>query len=100
MEQAIEERGHRGRVAEELPPVINRTVRREQGGRPLVAAHDDLKQVFGGGVRELPHAEVINDEQGNAGELGKELLAGAVEGRVGQLLEEEVRLAVKDAVSL
>ncbi len=51
MEQAVEQRGDGGGVAEELSPVVDRPVRGEQRRRPLVAAHDQLEQVFGGGVR-------------------------------------------------
>jgi hypothetical protein len=30
----------------------------------LVATHDDLQQIFGSGVREFAHAEVVDDESG------------------------------------
>ena len=56
MEQAVEQRGDGGGVSEELSPVVDRPVRGEQRRGPLVAAHDQLEQVFGGGVRQLSHA--------------------------------------------
>ena len=75
-------------------------VRGEQRRGPLVAAHDQLEQVFGGGVRQLSHAEVVDDEQGHAGQLGQVGLAGVGEGGLGELLEEGVGLAIDDAVAL
>ena len=64
MEQAIEQRRDGGGVAEQLPPVFDRSVRGEDRGGPLVAAHDQLEQVLGRGVGQLAHAEVVDDEQG------------------------------------
>ena len=49
---------------------------------------------------ELPHSEVIDDEQRNAGEIGHVLLAALVERGVDQLLDEHVGLAVVDLVAL
>ena len=66
----------------------------------FVAAHDELQQILGGGVRQLAHAEVVDDQQRDGGEIGEVLLAGAVERGVGDLLEQRVRLAVEDAVAL
>ena len=100
MEQAVEERGDGRGVAEELPPVLDGTIRGEDRGGPLVAAHDELEEVLGGGVGQLPHAEVVDDEQGDAGQLGEVGLAGVGEGGLGELFEEGVGLAVEDAVSL
>ena len=68
--------------------------------RALVAAHDQLEQILGGGVRQLAHAEVVDDEQRDGRELGEVVLARAVERRVGELLEQRVRLAVEDAIAL
>jgi len=48
-----------GAVAEQLTPVINGPVRRDERTDPLIAAHDDLQQFLRGGERQLPHAEVI-----------------------------------------
>ena len=62
MQQTIEERGDGGRVAEELAPVIDGTIRRQQCRRAFVATHDQLKEICRGGVRQLAHAEVIDDQ--------------------------------------
>jgi hypothetical protein len=50
-------------------------------------------------MRQLAHAEVVDDEQLHRGQIGQVVLAGAVEGRVRDLLDEGVRLAVDDAVA-
>ena len=70
MQQPIEQRGDGGGVAEQLAPVINRTVRCQYRGRALVAAHDDLQEIFGGRVRQFAHAEIVDDEQRDGGEIG------------------------------
>jgi hypothetical protein len=62
MQQAIEERGDGGRVSEEFAPIIHRTVRRQQRRCAFIAAHDQLEEIFGRRVRELAHAEVIDDQ--------------------------------------
>ena len=43
-----------------FPPVLHGTVRGQHGAGPLVAAHDDLQQFFGGGERQLTHAQIID----------------------------------------
>src|SRR5213594_4008214 len=100
VEEAIEERADGGDVTEELAPVLDRPVRAEQRAHPLVAAHDQLEEILGRGGRELPHAQVIDDEEGDSRELGHALAAGARERGVGELLEEAVRLAVQHAMAL
>ena len=90
MEEAIEEGRHGRGVAEQLPPVVHGTIRREQRGRPFVAAHDELEEVLGGGVGEPAHAEVIDDEERHGGQLGEVCLAGVGEGGLGEFLEQDV----------
>src|SRR2546423_4886471 len=86
VEEAIEERADGGDIAEELAPVLDRPVRAEQGADPLVAALDELEEVLGRGGRELPHAQVIDDEKGDSRELGHALAAGAGGGGAGGFL--------------
>ena len=66
----------------------------------FVAAHDDLQEVLGGGGRELAHAEVVDDEQRDGGEVREGGLAGAGELGVGELVDERVGFAVEDAMAL
>ena len=53
VEEPIQERGDGGRVAEELSPVLDWTIRSDQGGGSFVAPHDDLQQILGRGVGSL-----------------------------------------------
>ena len=99
MQQPVEQRGDGGGVAEQLSPVVDGSIRGEHRGGPLVTAHDQLEQVLGRGVGQLAHAEVVDDEQGHAGQLGQIVLAGLGERRLGELLEEGVRFAVDDAIA-
>ena len=98
MQQPIEERGHGGRVAEELAPVFDGAVRRDEGRGALVAAHHDLQEVLGRGVREPLHAEIVEDQERDGGDLREELLARAGELGFGELVDERVGLAVEDAI--
>ena len=100
MQEPVEQRGDRGGVAEQLPPLVDRPVGGEHRRGSLVAAHDQLKQVLGRGVGQLAHAEVVDDEQVRAAELGEVVLAGLGERRLGEFFEEGVRFAVEDAVAL
>ncbi len=100
VQEPVEHGGDRGRVAEEPSPVVDGAVRGDEGARPLVASHDQLEQILGGRGRQLPHSEVVEDEQRHAGQLGDVLLAVAVEGRVCELFEQHVDLAVGDTMAL
>lgn len=100
MQQAIEQGGDGGGVAEQLAPVIDGSVGRQQRRGPFVAPHDDLEQVLGGRVRELSHPEVVDDEQRDGRQVGEEGLAGAVQGGVGQVFEQGVGLAIQHAMPL
>ena len=100
MQQPVEQRGDGGGVAEQLSPVVDGSIRGEHRGGPLVTTHDQLEQVLGGGMRQLAHAEVVDDEQGHAGQIGQIVLARLGERRLGELLEEGVGFAVDDAVAL
>jgi len=46
-----------------------------------MAPHDQLEEIFGGGVRELPHAEVVDDQERHHRELREVGLPRAGEGR-------------------
>ena len=66
----------------------------------LVPAHDHLQEILRRRRRELAHAEIVDDEQRHGLEEIHHLLSGAVDLRLGELLEENVGLAVEDAVAL
>src|SRR5438105_6450991 len=62
VQQAVEHGADGGRVSQQFAPVFHRAVRGQHGAGPLVAAHDNFQQLFGGGERQLAHAQVIDDE--------------------------------------
>jgi hypothetical protein len=100
VEEPIEQRGDGGGVAEELPPVLDWAIGSNQRGRSFVAAHDDLEQILGRGVRQALHPEVVDDEERDGGDEAEIVFAGAGELGIRELIEEDVRLAVADAVAL
>ncbi len=100
VQQAVEERRDGGRIPQELAPIIDGTIRRQQRRRPFVAAHDQLEEVFSGRVRQFTHAEVIDDQQRHGRQFGEIGLARARECRLGEFLEQRMGLAIHDAVAL
>src|SRR3989442_15379109 len=56
--------------------------------------------IFRRGVRQLPHAEVIDDQQRHGREIGEVRLACAVERGVREFFHQRVRLAIENAVAL
>jgi hypothetical protein len=100
MQQAVEHRADRGGVAQQFAPILDRTIGRQQRAGALVAAHDDLQQIFGRGERQFAHPEIVDDQQRDRGERVHVLLARAVENGFGEFLEQHVRLAVEHAIAL
>jgi hypothetical protein len=47
MEEAVKHGGNGSTVAEELSPVLHRTVGSQKGAGPLITAHDDLEEILG-----------------------------------------------------
>ena len=100
MEEAVEHGGDGGGVAKQLAPVFDGPVRGEHGAGPLVAAHDDFEQFLGGGGRELAHAEVVDDQQRDGARSSMCSLRVPSSDGVGHFIEQDVGLAVEDAVAL
>jgi hypothetical protein len=50
-------------ISEKLPPIVERTIRRQYRRRAFVAAHDQLEDVFSSGMRECAHPEIVGDEE-------------------------------------
>ncbi len=65
IEQRCDGRG----VNEQLAPVVDGPVQREERRGAFVALHDRLQQVLGGRVRQLAHAGVVDDQQGHPRQL-------------------------------
>jgi hypothetical protein len=100
MQQPVEECRDCGRVAEELPPIIDGTIRGEERRRAFVTAHDQLEEVFGSRVRELAHTEVIDDQQRHGRQLREVVFARAGERRLGEFFEQRMRLTIDHAIAL
>ncbi len=63
MEKSVENRRRAGDIADQLAPIIERSIARHHGRTELVSAHDDLEQVFTGSLRQLLHSHVVDDQQ-------------------------------------
>ena len=90
-EEAIENRGRRGDVAEELPPVLRRPIRGNHCRGRFVPPDEDLEEVFGGGRPEPLHAEILEDEEIDRGEALHEVAALAGGVCLGEVLGEVER---------
>ena len=51
-------------------------------------------------MRQFPHAQVVDDQQWDGRQVGEDGLAGAIQRRVGQFLEQRMRFAIRDTVAL
>jgi len=100
MQEAIEQRGDGGVVTEQLPPVVDWSVRGKDGRGAFVAAHHQLEEILGGGMRQLAHAEVINDEERDRGQVVQICLPGAVQRGIRNFLDQGVCFSVHDAIAL
>ena len=100
MQQAVEHGADGGHIGEQFAPVIDGAVGGQQSAGALVAAHDDFEQVLGSGLRQLTHAEVVDDEQSDSSDRLHVLLARTVDSGLGQLFQQDVRLAIEHLVAL
>src|SRR5207342_3572710 len=80
-------------VAEEEPPILRRSIRRDEGGRRFMATHEDLEEVLGRIRAELLHAEVLEYQQVDACELLDQVTARAGGVRLGKVGGEIERAA-------
>jgi hypothetical protein len=91
MQEAIQDGGGAGDVAEEFAPVFEWTIARHDGRARFVATQDDLEQAFTGAFWQLLHTHVINDEQ-----IGLEILRQHFVAIAEQLVVEEVADQIED----
>jgi len=61
MQKPVEHGTHRGGIAEQFAPVLDRTIGSQQGAGAFVTAHYDFQQILGGSEWQFAHAEVVND---------------------------------------
>lgn len=74
-------------------------IRRQERRRAFVAAHAEREEIFGGRVRHLALAEIVDDQQRHGRELGEVVRACARESGLSEFFEERVRFTVDDAVA-
>ena len=65
VKETIEHGADCGGIAQQFAPVFHRAVGGQHGAGSLVAAHDDLQQLFGGSEGQLAHPQIVEDEQGH-----------------------------------
>jgi hypothetical protein len=75
VEQAVQEGRDGGGVPEELAPVLDGAIRGDERRCPLIPAHDDLEEILGRRLRQLPHGEVVDDQERDRRDVG-EVTAG------------------------
>src|ERR1700744_2126920 len=100
MEEPIEDGADSSDITEQFAPVLNRAVGCEQCAEAFVAAHDDLQQILGGGMRKLAHTEIVNDKQWDSGYRFHIFLASAFGNSVGQLVEQHMGFTIQYTVAL
>ena len=96
---AIKEwRGHDD-IAQELAPVVDTSIRCDDDGRLLIAAHEHIGKLISGGGRKFPQEEIIDDQELGGVHLRAELAQRAKLARFVQLLDQRMCLAVEDLVA-
>jgi hypothetical protein len=63
VQEAVEDGGGAGDVAEEFAPIFEGAVAGHERGAGFVAAEDDFEETFAGAFGELLHAHVVDDEE-------------------------------------
>ena len=63
VQQTVEDRCGDGLVAEDVPPLGDLLVRREQDAAPLVPLRDELKEQVRRGSLQWQVAELVDDEE-------------------------------------
>ena len=98
-EEAIENRGGRGDVAQELTPVLGGSVGGDEGRRLLVTSDEDLQQILGRVGTELAHTEILEREEIDPDELIDEFAASVGGARLEEVLRKIEGVLDQDAVS-
>ena len=99
MHQAIEQRRDDNDVPEQLRPVLDRPIRRQDRGELLVSTHQHVSEFLARIQRELPQEEVIEHHELGGHHLGAILSQLAQLARLVDLLDQRVRLSIKHLVA-
>ena len=68
-QEPVENGCSRRDISEELPPILSRSIGRNQSGSRFVTAHEYLQEIFRSAWTELLHAEVFKNKKIDVGEL-------------------------------
>jgi hypothetical protein len=63
VKEAVEDGRGTGHIAQELAPVFEWSITGHDGASGLVAAHDDLEQLFAAPLGQLFHSHVVDDQE-------------------------------------
>jgi hypothetical protein len=99
VQQAVEDRGGDGRVFEDLAPLRDPPVGRQDHAAVLIAAADHLEQVRGGLAGHRQIAKLVNDQDGGAVPEAHRALPAAFERGAGCARDEVGGGRVVDAVA-
>ena len=97
-EKAVEDGGRRWDIAQKLPPVLRRAIRRNQRRGGIVPSHEDLEQVFGRRRSQALHAEILEDEEIDVRESLHEIAPLAFGVRFRKILREVERAPDKRVI--
>ena len=100
MEETIQHCRHGGRVAQQIAPVFDGTIRGQKSARAFVSPHHDLEQFLCRRWRELAHAQIVDNEQWHGRQEFHMLFARPVDRGVGDIVEQNVSFPVDDAKAL
>ena len=99
MDDAVEQRRSDDDVAEELAPVVHLAVRSDDERGLLLAAHQQIGEFIAGVGGEVAQEQIVDDHQLRGIDLCAVLVQLAELARFVDLLQQHVRLAVKDSVA-
>lgn len=100
MKESVEDSRGSGDIADEFAPFLKGPVGGHEGGFSLVAAHDDLEEMFAGTVWQLLDAHVVDDEQVALEVAFHDALMGEVMAVGLKIIEDVKDGAVEDESSL
>lgn len=99
VDEAVGDGGGRGRVVEEVTPVLEGQIRGDDGGGTQVALVDDLVEQVGASGVEAQVSELVDEEQVVAGPGGEALAEGVAGLGCDQVVDEIGGEGEADAVA-
>src|SRR5215469_3297986 len=100
VDEAVEDGVGQGGVGEGGMPGLDWELAGDHGGAKLGAVLDDLEEIAGLLDGDRGEQEVVDDEQGDAGELGEQALVAAVAAGHGEIIEEPRSACIERGVAV